>query len=132
MTTSSKLYSLTSATMACLLWGIWSYYINSRDGFTAGLISGLTQGAISFFMTLAVVVIVNKTYNSIRSELWRRILPAILAVSLLSTILILGHYLVGTPYIGRTIAPILIVTFIFCLFTTRRLASKDAGMIQQN
>ncbi|MCP4450203.1 MAG: hypothetical protein GY809_01980, partial [Planctomycetes bacterium] len=49
---TSRGYNLASAVLAFLMWGGWALWINSHNGTTTQLTSGMTQGAASFIITL--------------------------------------------------------------------------------
>ena len=53
-------YTMFSAFAALFGWGGWAYYINDKADPTMGLMSGLTQGVSSFFITLVTVIVVKK------------------------------------------------------------------------
>ena len=92
-----------------------------------GIMSGLTQGLSSFFITLVTVIIVSKIYGKPNSTFWKLTLPAISIVSFLTVILVLIHMKVGTPMIVLTIAPSLAITFLFCVATAYKLSLSDSN-----
>ena len=119
-------YKYSSATQALLLWGGWSYYINSKVSVSTGIRSGLAQGLASFFLTLIVVFLVTKLFNYFKFSLLRFVLPTVLVVSMLLTFLLTLHTIVATPEIFKTILPPLSVALIFCAFTTYKLSNQKA------
>ncbi len=127
MAKTSKRYNLYSAFIAFVLWGGWAYYINVTNGFFTGLTSGLVQGTFSFVMTLVIVFIVSKIYNQLNHRALQLLLPPIMTVIGTSIPLVAIHSLMGTPYILKTIAPALSVSFIFCVMTTLNLRRCENG-----
>ncbi|MEE9309682.1 MAG: hypothetical protein V3U64_01555 [Cocleimonas sp.] len=125
MAKTSKTYNIIAATSAFIVWGGWSYYINSLADKNAGIVSGLTQGIASFLMTLLVVLVVTKIYNNVSHDFLKIILPAFITVSGNCILLIAVHNLVGTPNILMTIAPSLTVAFIFCIITALNLRQNE-------
>lgn len=127
---TSPFYNLLSAFFAFLLWGGWAYYINSTHAIkpsNTGIIAGLTQGAASFIITFIIVHLVTHIYNfiasrtSINHSILRLFIAAVLTVSITGTGLLITHHLMKTPHITKTIAPALIVAFLFSLFTVYKL-----------
>ena len=118
-------YTLFSAFAALFGWGGWAYYINDKADPTMGLMSGLTQGLSSFFITLVTVIIVTKIYNKLNSKISKLILPAIAVVSFLTVALAFIHMKIGTPMILLTIAPSLTITFLFCVATAYKLSLNE-------
>ena len=125
MTKTTTQYKLFSATSALIIWGSWSYHVNSVENKTTGLISGVTQGIASFIITLIAVYTVTKIYNALPAIILKPIVPAIIVVSCIGTILSIIHKIVGTPHILTTIAPSLTVAFLFCFFTTYKLNKTE-------
>ena len=129
-TKTSPFYNLLSALFAFVLWGGWAYYINSTQAIEAsntGIIAGLTQGTASFIITFIIVHLVTRIYNflhtsaSINLRAIKLIVPAMLTVSITGTGLFIIHNIMNTPHIAKTIAPALLVAFLFSLFTAYKL-----------
>ncbi len=121
---TSLFYNLGSALFAFLLWGGWAYYINKN------IISSLTQGTASFVITLFLVRAISTLYGSLSNKtdntLLPIILPAVITVSFTTTFLYIAHIIAGTAHIIKTIAPALLVAFLFCLFTAYKIKTKAA------
>ncbi len=126
-TKPSKQYNLISATFAFILWGGWSYFINSKYGTSAGLISGFTQGAASFTITLFIVHAITFLTPKFHGKLSQFFLPAVITVCFTGSCLALIHIIIGTPAIAYTISPALLVAFSFCIFTTNRIQRNIKG-----
>ena len=118
-------YTFFSAFAAFLGWGGWAYYVNDRVDPAMGVMSGLTQGLSSFFITFATVVMVKIIYDKLYSKISKLLLPAIVIASFLSLTLTFIHMKVGTPMIFLTIAPSLTITFLFCVATAHRLSLNE-------
>ncbi len=127
MTRTSRRYNLFSATLAAVVWGGWSYVVNSAESTSAGVVSGLAQSIASFTLTLVVVQAVTWIYNAISHRLLQIIVPAIVMVTCVGTLLVAVHSLVGTPHIVFTIAPSLTVAFVFCLVTACTLRNAETS-----
>jgi hypothetical protein len=115
--TTSRLFNYLSATFALLIWGGWAYYINYSFGQWARVIAAITQGLASFFITLFLVRIVTFLYFQLPDNNSQLVVPAIVAVSGTSSLLVLFHLISGTQEILFTILPTSIVAFLFCLYT---------------
>ncbi|HIQ15753.1 MAG TPA: hypothetical protein EYH38_09355 [Leucothrix sp.] len=129
-TKTSLFYNLLSALFAFVLWGSWAYYINSMQSLetsNTGIIAGLTQGTASFIITFIIVHLVTRIYNflhtsaSINLLAIKLVAPAVLTVSITGTGLFIIHNIMNTPHIAKTIAPALLVAFLFSLFTAYKL-----------
>jgi len=118
-------YTLFSAFAALFGWGGWAYYINDKVDPAMGLMSGLTQGLSSFFITLVTVIIVTNIYNRLNSKILKLIIPAIAVVSFLTVALTFIHMEVGTPMVLLTISPSLAITFLFCVATAYKLSLNE-------
>ncbi len=125
MARTSRRYNLLSACSAAVVWGAWSYFVNSAESTTTGLVAGLAQSLASFVMTLIVVLVVTRIYNSISHSSLQIVLPAVITVIGICLILVAVHALAGTPHIVFTIAPSLTVAFIFCVVTARALRRAE-------
>ncbi len=115
---TSLLYNLGSALFAFTLWGGWAYFINRNS------ISALTQGAASFIITLFLVHAVTKLYRSLPAKangILQLFSPAIITVTFTGTCLYIAHRIAGTEHIAKTIAPALLIAFVFCVYTAYRL-----------
>ena len=124
MTKTSTTYNLTSAVLAFLFWGGWSFYINSSEH-QSGLIYGVVQGIISFFMALFMVYAVTKIYNSINNQSLKLLLPAFIVTLVMTIILVSIHSLIQTPHILYTISPSLSMAFVFCIITAKNLNNSS-------
>ena len=125
MEQSFSFYKYSSAIQAMLLWGGWSFYINSKTSLSSGIKSGIAQGLASFCLTLIVVFLVSKLFSKIQNKVLKYIAPTLIVVSMLLTFLVTVHTLVGTPEILKTISPPLTVAVLFCLFTTYKLNNEQ-------
>jgi len=117
-TKTSFIYNLGSALFAFILWGGWAYFINNN------MISALTQGTASFIITLFLVHAVTRLYHNLSTKVNGNIqllLPAIITVSFTGTCLFIVHLIAGTAHITKTIAPALLVAFLFCVYTAYKL-----------
>jgi len=117
---TTKKYNLLSASLAFFIWGGWSFYINDASLFSR-VTSGLAQGISSFIITLIMVKIITWFYFKLNFSRLRFILPAIATVFCTGSVLVTIHYVIGTPYILKTVTPALSVAFIFCLYTSYKL-----------
>ena len=119
---TDRSYNLISAILAFMLWGGWTFYINTKmDSLQHGIISGLTQGICSFFITLFMTFLIDKQFNYFKNDLAKLCLPPICTVLLTGSFLILVHHLIGTPSIVYTLTPVITVAFLFAVFTNLKL-----------
>ena len=120
----NRRYSIGSALGAFAIWGAWAFWVNHHAGMSQAVRSGLTQGAASFLITLAMVRLVEYLFARWRYPL-RLWLPPVLTVSLTGSCLASVHWLVKTPHILSTIALPLFVALSFCLFTAYKLERQQ-------
>lgn len=121
----NRLFVVSSAFLAFVMWGGWAFYINSSASHTASIKAAMIQGSASFIITLLMVRSVAWLFvqwPKSHLQLW---LPALITVGFTGTCLVSIHYLTGTPHIFRTVAPPLSVAFIFCLLTTYKLRKTN-------
>ena len=119
---SSRTYNLSSAFFAFVLWGGWSFYINTQQGsLNHGIISGLTQGICSFILTLLIAFLIEKQFNFFNHLILKLVLPPVFTVFLTGSFLVLVHHLIHTPSIVYTLTPVLSVAFLFAVFTNLKL-----------
>ncbi len=117
----NRLFVLSSAFFAFVVWGGWAFYINSSPNPTTSIKAGIIQGSASFIITLLMVRSVAWLFTQwpkSHLQLW---LPALITVGFTGTCLVSIHYVAGTPHIFHTVAPPLSVAFMFCLLTTYKL-----------
>ncbi len=121
---TGTLYNLSSAFFAFILWGGWAYFVNNN------MVSSLTQGTASFIITLFLVRAVSTLYASLSRKTGngfvQLMLPAMVTVSFTATCLYIAHSIAGTAHIIKTIAPALLVAFLFCVFTAYKIKTKAA------
>lgn len=129
---NTQRYHLLSAFFALILWGSWSFYVNSHlAGFKAGLISGLAQGICSFLITLFMTHFIEKQFNYYRNSWTKLILPPLITVLVTGSCLITVHVLIQTPNIIKTVSPALTVALIFAFFTNIKLY-KQTQIIEKH
>lgn len=119
---NTQRYHFLSAFFALMLWGSWSFYVNSQQGnFKLGLISGLAQGICSFLITLFMTHFIEKQFNYYRSTWSKLFLPPLITILVTGSCLITVHTLIHTPNIIKTVSPALTVALIFAFFTNIKL-----------
>ncbi len=118
---TSKHYAVISALLAFLLWGGWSFYINDAGGYKTRVISGGTQGAYSFMITLLMTNFITFQYNKLSNTIFKILLPPFITVGVTGTMLVFIHIMVGTPSIFYTVSPALTVAFLFSFLTIYKL-----------
>lgn len=131
---TSRKFNLISAALSLMLWGTWGWYANSQPqpdaNGSSAIVSGLTQGIGSSFVTLIMVRSVAWLYHRLSQNPLAMILPAIITVTSAGTCMTLAHMAVGTQNIFGTLAPPLTVATLFNVFTTfkiSRLSGTLAG-----
>jgi len=118
-------YQLLSAFAAFVLWAGWAFWVNHGSSDNVVLIA-CAQGVASFTITLLMVQAIAWLYPILVRGRYSVPLPAICTVLVTGSILVLIHVIIGTPHIAATIAPALIVGFLFCLFTSIKLYRANA------
>ena len=116
----SQKFNFLSAILAFFIWGSWACYVNNNSSYH-GLVSGITQGAASFAITLFIAHAVTRFFNLLPKTAIVFILPSVLTICITGSALFVIHSLIQTPRIFYTIAPAITVAFIFCLFVTLKL-----------
>lgn len=125
-------YDLISAVLGFFVFGSWAYFVNwagGREG-AGPWVSGLTQGVVSFLVTLVMVRAAAWLYHRtshLRAGL-DRLLPVVIIVLVTGACMALAHALVGTPQITKTISPGLGIAFVFNLFTVTKLRRMGASV----
>jgi ABC-type antimicrobial peptide transport system permease subunit len=114
-----RYFNIFSAFVAFSFWGAWAYFVNQTETGSEGIISGLTQGGLSFIITFFMATLVTFLYQKV-NYLSLFIAP-FLTVVITGILLASVHTLVSTPNIFYTIAPTLIVSFFFCFFIAYKL-----------
>ena len=118
---TSRRYQIGSAVAAFVMWGSWTFFINSDASLGIRIVASLAQGIASFTITLLMVRAITWLYNRLPDNPVRLFLPAIITVSIAGICLTILHVAIGTPRIASTIAPTLTVAFLFCVYTARKL-----------
>lgn len=130
---TSSQFQVAAASLAFLMWGGWAFWINggaelltphSTASLDTPVISGLTQGSCSFVITLFMVHLVTALYRVVPRST-QLVVPGMVTVAATGSCLAAAHALVGTPEIARTIAPALVVAFLFNVFTAVKLRRND-------
>lgn len=105
-----------SAIMAFILWGSWSYFVNIEDEnrFISSFFQGIASFMITLFMVKLIIVFSNLFTNS------SIYIISILTVLATSSIVFIGHLIINTQNIFYTIAPTVIVAFMFSLFISKK------------
>ncbi|BAK69891.1 hypothetical protein ACOL29_01895 [Aliarcobacter butzleri] len=105
-----------SAIMAFILWGSWSYFVNIEDEnrFISSFFQGIASFIITLFMVKLIIVFSNLFTNS------SIYIISILTVLATSSIVFIGHLIINTQNIFYTIAPTVIVAFMFSLFISKK------------
>jgi len=125
MSQTSSFYKYSVAVLGFILWGGWAFYINSKVSLSSGITSGLAQGAFSFVGTFVVIYLLTLLFNYFNERLFKLFIPTLIMVATLIVLSVLVHSLVNTPELIKTIAPNLVVSALFCAFTTYKLSSGE-------
>lgn len=103
------LRSLSMSTGAMLLYGCWAYVANFSHGGAAAWRAALTQGFVSFSITLVLTTLMEGLHRLSSRPLLRFILPAAGAIILGASYSIGMHLYMGTPELFRTVLPVLLI-----------------------
>ena len=123
MSETTSFYKYAAATQGFLLWGGWGFYVNSKISIRFGISAGLVQGIFSFVATLVVVYFLTKLFNYFDRFLFKMTLPTCLMLAALFSFSVFAHTVAQTPEILKTILPNLVVSGLFCFFTTYKLVN---------
>ena len=118
---TSRLYDWVSALLAFGLWGGWAFYVNRPSGLATGFTSGVAQGTVSMLMTFVMIQTVTGISRRLTSRYLQLTLPTLITVGSAAGLLVLVHFLVGTPNIFWTILPGLSGAVPFCFYTSYKL-----------
>ena len=111
--------------LAFSMWGGWTAYINHNHGLTTSLISGSAQGiqsAISTFFGTVFIEWLYKRFGHLKAGAF--IVGTITSANSLLIMLLL-HYIVGTPEILLTIAPVITMATLYCYSYAFSLSQPD-------
>lgn len=122
---TSLTYRLLAAAFAFFFWAAWAWYINSDHGSASQLTAALTQGVASFMITLGMIRAVTWLYWKMPGQTFSLYLPSVATVSFTGSCLYSAHWYMGTPEILKTIWAPMLVAFLFCLFTTFKVAQSE-------
>lgn len=110
---SPQIRVLVSAVLSALIWFCWAYWANSEDPHHA-LLSGLSQGGVSFTTTFIGTFLLELLYQRMGGSQLGRVITAGTVCALSLTFMITVHTLAGTPNPVMTILPVFSVVVIYC------------------
>lgn len=119
---AGRLASLWPALAAFSLYGGWALYANRGAGMA--LAAASLQGAMSFVVTLSLMLFVGMTHRRVDSRWYRIVLAALLPVTVVIALMCLGHLAIGTPRVLATVAPSAVIGTLFCLAEVVRLERR--------
>lgn len=134
---ASPIYRFTSVMLAFLIWGLWGYFINRQTddpGSTSPVVSGLIQGTGSSLITLIMLKSVTSLYHWLGPHPLRLVIPAIITSTATASCMTVAHVVAGTSHPLATIAPGMVVAFVFNVATAVNLSRaqrQTARMSQQ-
>ena len=102
------------AAIGFIAWGLW---VNWEHGMASRIQVALTQGAISFIATLGSAELLRKISRIARSWLWTGVLGWVF----INALVLLAHWISGTPEILKTMIPGMLGGVFFCFGYGRRL-----------
>lgn len=121
---AGRLPSLWPALAAFSLYGGWALYANREAGMALAAASASLQGAMSFVVTLLLMLFVGMTHRRVDSRWYRIVLAALLPVTVVIALMCLGHLAIGTPRVLATVAPSAVIGTLFCLAEAIRLERR--------
>ena len=117
--------SALMAAGAFVVYGGWAAYANHSYGLVTSLVSGVTQGTISFLVTAFMTLILETIFHSIGSKVLRFVVTALGAQAMVACATFTVHYIVGTPKIIVTMTPSFIVSSIYSVAYTTGMHLRD-------
>lgn len=114
--------SLVAALMGFVFYGGWAYFVQMGYGFNIALKAFLTQGFISFGITLLLTHFMEIVFNCFGSKglaFWFTAMSSSLAVVIISVTI---HILAGTPEVLMTILPGSLLSVAYSFSYTKLLA----------
>lgn len=105
--------SLASAALAFVVYGPWAFVANLGHGVPRGLRAGLTQGTVSFVLTLCLTQLMELLFALPRSPRRGFALAVSGAITVSVLLNVCAHLLARTPEIARTIAPVVLLGSVF-------------------
>lgn len=103
------------------LYGSWAALVNHGDGVAVALLAAMTQMTLSTTATLALELLIERLFRRARTPAHGFWLGSAGASAFAAAALASGHLAMGTPHIGKTIAPSVIVGTVFCFAYARTL-----------
>lgn len=110
---SARRRSLASAALAFAVYGPWAFVANLGHGVPRALRAGLTQGTVSFVLTLCLTQLMEFLFALPRSPRLGFALAVAGAVTTSALLNVCAHLLAGTPEIVRTITPVVLLGTVF-------------------
>lgn len=124
---SIRLRLATMTAVAFTIWCTWAFYANADHGMVPATIAGLAQGLQSALSTFFGSAFIEWLYSKLKDR--KHAVPLITAISTSSSFLFMFsvHYLLGTPEILLTIAPVNLMALIYCFSYTASLTRPAAA-----
>ena len=115
--------------VAGLMWAVWAFYANYPAGAEAALRASGTQFVLSFIVAGSLTSICAYMFQLTEQPVLRLLGALTVPLVFQFTFQYALHYATGTPYIIKTITPVMCVGLIWVSFYTRRLlrGSMDTG-----
>lgn len=111
---------------AGLIWASWAIVANYPAGWSPAIKAGLTQFVLSFIVASSLTSICAFMYRATTVVVYKYLLaitaPLIFQFGFQYTL----HYLSGTPYIIKTLTPVMCVGLLWVSFYTRRLSKEES------
>jgi hypothetical protein len=114
------------ALAAAVLYGGWAVLANSSHGWTLALRAGLVQGASSATTTLVISSLIETLFVALARSPARTAIAGALPPTCSAGVHAVAHVLAGTPEILRTIAPSVVLGYVFAAIYAAGLARTTA------
>ncbi len=111
--------------VAGLVWASWAIVANYPAGWSPAIRAGLTQFALSFIVASSLTSICVYMFRISSVTIYKYILAISVPLIFQFCFQYSLHYLSGTPYIIKTLTPVMCIGLLWVTFYTRRL-SKEA------
>lgn len=102
-----------SSIAAFVLYGGWAVFANWSHGLRAGLLADLAQGSMSFLSTALLTTGIEKIFAGMSAGALRYLAAATIPITLTLLLMAIVHRLAGTPEIAATMAPSILIGYLF-------------------
>lgn len=123
---SRQLRLIAMTFVAFTLWSSWGLYANYSHGLPTAMLAGLIQGLQSALSTFLGSAFIELLYSRLHQFKHAILVVTVTASTSSFSFMCAMHYLLGTPQILLTVAPVTVMATIYCWSYTTSLAKPLA------